>query len=76
MCTCLRKWEDCRLKLSIAFRDAGEWDVAAGDLIAREAGACLTDRTGGAIRFNSPGGKVHGVIAAGPALHAKILARV
>ena len=40
-----------------------EWDLAAGGLIAREAGALVTGRNGG------PAGEAM-VIAAGPALHA------
>ena len=27
----------------LSFRDTWEWDVAAGDLIAREAGALVSD---------------------------------
>ncbi len=58
----------------LTFRDAWEWDIAAGDLIAREAGATVTDRTGAAPVFNNPLPQVAGVIAAGPVLHAEILA--
>jgi myo-inositol-1(or 4)-monophosphatase len=43
------------------------WDLAAGELIARESGAVLTDRAGGPVRPGS-------VVAAGPALHAQLLA--
>jgi myo-inositol-1(or 4)-monophosphatase len=43
------------------------WDLAAGELIAREAGAVLTDRAGGPVRPGS-------VVAAGPALHPQLLA--
>jgi myo-inositol-1(or 4)-monophosphatase len=50
--------------------------VAAGDLIAREAGAVVTDRTGAAAVYNNPHPQVPGLIVAGPALHAAILARV
>ena len=31
---------------TLTFRDTWEWDVAAGDIIAREAGALVTERTG------------------------------
>ena len=37
----------------ITFRDAWEWDIAAGALIAQEAGAKVTDRDGSALVFNS-----------------------
>ncbi len=50
-------------------RDLKEWDLAAGGLIAREAGALVTGRLGGA-----PGEEM--VIAAGPALHAALTARI
>jgi myo-inositol-1(or 4)-monophosphatase len=43
------------------------WDLAAGELIARESGAVLTDRAGGPVRPGS-------VVAAGPALHPQLLA--
>jgi myo-inositol-1(or 4)-monophosphatase len=65
-----------RFDAMLTFRDAWEWDVAAGDLIAREAGAVVTDRTGAAPRYNSPAAQVPGLIVAGPALHAKLLERV
>jgi len=65
-----------RFDAMLTFRDAWEWDVAAGDLIAREAGAVVTDRTGAAAVYNNPRPMVPGMIVAGPALHAAILARV
>jgi len=46
-----------------------EWDLAAGGLIATEAGALVTGRHGGA-----PGQEM--VIAAGPALHAHLLTEI
>ena len=58
------------------FRETWEWDVAAGDLIAREAGAAVTTRAGGAPVYNRPSPQLPGVVAAGPALHAAILARL
>jgi myo-inositol-1(or 4)-monophosphatase len=45
------------------------WDLAAGELIAREAGAVLTDRDGGSVRPGS-------VVAAGPDLHPQLLALI
>lgn len=65
-----------RFDAMLTFRDAWEWDVAAGDLIAREAGAVVTDRTGAPAVYNNPHPQVPGLIVAGPALHAAILARV
>jgi myo-inositol-1(or 4)-monophosphatase len=61
---------------TVTFRDTWEWDVAAGTVILAEAGARVTDRTGRAPRFNVPVPILPGLIAAGPALHARLLALV
>lgn len=60
----------------ITFRDAWEWDIAAGSLICDCAGAKVTDRYGAALQFNSPGAKTAGVIATNPTLHSAILSRL
>jgi myo-inositol-1(or 4)-monophosphatase len=60
----------------VTLRDAWEWDIAAGDLICREAGALTTDRFGAALRFNDPGAKTPGVLAASPGVHAGFLAHL
>ena len=54
-----------------AFYELGlnEWDIAAGGLVATEAGALLTGRNGG------PAGKEM-VIAAGPHLHARLVKEI
>ena len=54
-----------------AFYELGlnEWDLAAGGLIATEAGALVTGRNGG------PAGKEM-VIAAGPSLHARLVSEI
>lgn len=39
---------------TITFRDTWEWDVAAGALIASEAGAVATGRNGESFSFNRP----------------------
>ncbi len=61
---------------SLTFRDTWEWDLAAGALIAREAGAVVSDRWGQPHVFNNPVPLVPGMIVAGPALHAAIMRRV
>lgn len=53
-----------------------EWDIAAAELIAREAGATVTDANGAAIGFNGPDAQVFGVLAAAPALHPEVLALI
>ena len=56
------------------FRPSWEWDIAAGALICAEAGAQVTDKSGAPLRFNNPHPQTDGVIAAGPALHAGLMA--
>ncbi len=60
----------------LTLRPAWEWDIAAGDLILREAGAEATDRRGNPLVFNNPHPSQDGVIAAGGAIHAQILAKL
>jgi myo-inositol-1(or 4)-monophosphatase len=52
-----------------------DWDLAAGDLIAREAGAEVTGTGGRPLTFNTPLAKNLGMICAAPALHPLILAK-
>ncbi len=51
-----------------------EWDIAAAQLIATEAGAIVTDVNGAAITYNSPDSEVFGMLAAAPGVHADALA--
>jgi myo-inositol-1(or 4)-monophosphatase len=60
----------------LTLRDAWEWDIAAGSLIAERAGARVTDRLGAALRFNAAPPQARGVLAAGPAVHRGLLARL
>ena len=61
---------------TLTFRDSWEWDIAAGALIAAEAGAAVSDRAGRPLSFNTPGRQTPGLIAAAPGLHAAFLARL
>ena len=63
-----------RFDAMITFRDCWEWDIAAGALIAGEAGARVSDRAGGPLAFNSPTATTRGVVAAARSLHAALLA--
>ncbi|MEL7117720.1 MAG: inositol monophosphatase family protein, partial [Pseudomonadota bacterium] len=63
-----------RFDAILTIRDAYEWDIAAGVLIAEEAGARATDRDGKDIRFNSRSAKAAGVFAAPPGLHNRLIA--
>jgi myo-inositol-1(or 4)-monophosphatase len=58
---------------ALTLRPAWDWDIAAASLIATEAGAQVTDRTGAPLRFNTAAAQNPGVLAAPPALHAAFL---
>ncbi len=60
----------------LTLRDAWEWDIAAGSLIASRAGAVVTDQVGEELRFNTPGAMARGVLALPPALHTEALRRL
>ncbi len=57
----------------LTLRDAWEWDIAAGALIAERAACVVTDRRGRPLRFNMPHPRAEGTIAANAALSAQIL---
>lgn len=57
-------------------RTSAEWDVAAASLIVTEAGGIVTDRAGGPLRFNKPRPEIAGLVAATPALHPGMQARL
>lgn len=65
-----------RFDAMLTFRSAWEWDVAAGALIAREAGATVTTCTGTAATYNNPHPRIPGLIVAGPALHGALMAQL
>ena len=58
----------------MTFRDCWEWDVAAGSLIASEAGAEVSDRDGAPLVFNTEAAATPGLVAAGAHLHGALLA--
>ncbi len=60
----------------ITLRPSWEWDIAAGALVAAEAGATVTDQHGAALRFNNSHPQVPGVLTAGAELHIDLLARL
>ncbi|MDJ0858581.1 MAG: 3'(2'),5'-bisphosphate nucleotidase CysQ [Dinoroseobacter sp.] len=61
-----------RFDSMLTIRDAWEWDIAAGCLIAAEAGAQVSDRLGRALAFNNPGAKTAGTLVANPTLHKQL----
>ncbi|EEE38432.1 inositol monophosphatase family protein [Rhodobacteraceae bacterium KLH11] len=56
----------------LTLRPSWEWDIAAGDLILREAGGLCTDRLSQPLRFNNAHPRLNGVVAAAPDLHADL----
>ena len=60
----------------LTLKDAWEWDIAAGALIAARAGAVVTDRMGGPLVFNRGMPQAAGVIAAETALHGVLMGRL
>lgn len=60
----------------LTFRPSWEWDIAAGHLICTRAGAHVSDARGRAIHYNSDSARANGMIAAAPALHAPMVARL
>jgi len=61
---------------TVAFTPKSDWDIAAAELIATEAGAVVTNLAGAAPRYDTPTVTGHGIICAGPTLHALLLERV
>lgn len=62
-----------RFDAMITLRRSWEWDIAAGALLLSEAGAEVTDRRGVPLVFNKTDPASEGVLAANPAVHAKLL---
>ncbi len=67
---------DGQFNAMLTLRPTWEWDVAAGTLIAAEAGAKVSTQNGGTVRFNNTMPHLPGIIAAGPELHEALLARL
>lgn len=53
-----------------------EWDIAAAALIAREAGAAVTDAFGRPLNYNKRDPRAFGVLATAPAIHDEAVARL
>jgi myo-inositol-1(or 4)-monophosphatase len=53
-----------------------DWDMAAGDVIVREAGGRVTDKDGNALAFGRADTVQRTMVCGGSALHAQILARL
>ncbi|MFD0982071.1 inositol monophosphatase family protein [Tropicimonas aquimaris] len=65
-----------RFDAMLTLRDSWEWDIAAGSLIAEEAGARVSDRTGRPLVFNSLRRQASGVVCASPGVHGEMIERL
>ena len=59
----------------LAMSPKNEWDMAAGDLIATEAGCLVTDHRGRPLAYNRAKPVTPSLVCAGAALHRLILSR-
>lgn len=74
-------WRMClvaegRFDAALTLRPSWEWDIAAGTLIARRAGAKVSDRRGAALIFNRPDPRADGVVAAASDLWRELQGRL
>ncbi|MBC7491877.1 MAG: 3'(2'),5'-bisphosphate nucleotidase CysQ, partial [Novosphingobium sp.] len=53
-----------------------EWDIAAATLIAREAGATISDAFGQPLAYNKPDPRAFGLLVTAPAFHADAVERL
>lgn len=65
-----------RFDAMLTLRDCWEWDIAAGELIVRQAGGVATDMANQPLQFNRANPKNYGCIAAGPLLHPQLQSRL
>lgn len=62
--------------LLATLRWGNEWDIAAAVLLAREAGASVSDALGAPLAFNTPNAQAFGVLATAPGIHAAAVGRL
>ena len=65
-----------RADLVATLRWGFEWDIAAAGLIAREAGAAVTDSFGQPLNYNKRDPRAFGVLVSAPAIHAAAVERL
>jgi myo-inositol-1(or 4)-monophosphatase len=53
-----------------------EWDIAAATLIAREAGASVSDAFGAPLAYNKPDPRAFGLLVSAPAIHRAAIDRL
>jgi myo-inositol-1(or 4)-monophosphatase len=67
---------DDRADLLATLRWGYEWDVAAAALIAREAGAAVSDAFGAPLTYNKRDPRAFGVLVCAPAIHRQAVERL
>ncbi len=65
-----------RRDATVSFTPKSDWDLAAAEIIASEAGAVITDLDGNAFHYAKDHVTENGVICASPRLHALLLSQV
>ena len=65
-----------KLDAVIALRPKNDWDIAAGDLLVREAGGLMTDTGGKRHRYNDEDILHPNLVASGASMHATLLERL
>lgn len=60
----------------MALSSKRDWDLAAGDLILREAGGIVTTHEGNTLHYNRAETVQPSILGANPVLHARLLGRV
>ena len=67
---------DDRADLVATLRWGFEWDIAAATLIAREAGAEVSDAFGAPLAYNKHDPRDFGLLVCSPAIHAVAVERL
>ena len=67
---------DDRADLLATLRWGYEWDIAAATLIAREAGASVSDAFGEPLSYNKRDPRAFGVLVSAPAIHRAAVDRL
>ena len=67
---------DDRADLLATLRWGYEWDVAAATLIAREAGAAVSDAFGKPLSYNKRDPRAFGVLVTAPGIHKAAIERL
>jgi myo-inositol-1(or 4)-monophosphatase len=62
-----------RFDAAIVLSAKHDWDMAAGDIIMREAGGLVTSKEGNRLEFGKTSAVQRSMVCAGPALHALLI---